>query len=103
MYWSAAWQGFAFPGAAVLTQRKPPQLALQQRSPHVSRISETDLENSVLSMSETLSAKTSASTLSSSSSTSSALRYFQPWQGGTCPGTLRVPFLLPRRVPFIKV
>ena len=29
-----------------------------RRSPHVSRISETDLENSVLSMSETLSAKT---------------------------------------------
>ena len=28
------------------------------RSPHVSRISETDLENSVLSMSETLSART---------------------------------------------
>ena len=52
------------------------------RSPQVSRISETDLENSLLSMSETLSAKTSASTLSLSSNTSSAFRYFHPWQGG---------------------
>ena len=93
-----------------------------RRSPQVSRISETDLENSLLSMSETLSAKTSASTLSLSSSTSSAFRYFHPWQGGwggylyhtnkrkvslpkitTCPGTLRVPFLLPLKVLFNMV
>ena len=92
------------------------------RSPQVSRISETDLENSLLSMSETLSAKTSASTLSLSSNTSSAFRYFHPWQGGwggylyltnkrkvslpkitTCPGTLRVPFLLPLKVLFNMV